>query len=480
MGYSKPAIVLYHIYRASLAVLLVLVLTGLTACTAHYPLNKAISSVKSVEQHSLRKEAHTERSKELLLFLTFSGGGTRAASFSYGVLEALADTQIVINGKERRLLDEVDGISSVSGGSFTAAYYGLFGDRIFEDFETKFLKHNVQSELLRGVLSPLNWPKLSSRYYDRSELAADYYDELLFEKKTFQDIIQSKGPLISINATDMALGSQFSFIGAQFAPICTDLSSFPVSRAVTASSAVPGAFTSIVLKNHAGTCGYTMPDWAEKALQERRSNSRRYQHAKRLNVYLDANKYPNIHLLDGGISDNLGVRLMLNATLVTGGVWNKLKDLNLEKTNTLAIIVVNAQKQPDVNFVKKDFSLPFIDMIGAASSVPLDQYSFETMEILRNNMDRWQASITSGRCREMAKTRVAVQDEPTEKSKCAAKTYLIELDFDAVEDEAERKHLKGLPTSFDLEPEDVDRLRQAARQILQESGEFQTFLDDLK
>ncbi|MFC1489329.1 hypothetical protein ACFL6B_05740 [Thermodesulfobacteriota bacterium] len=66
-----------------------------------------------------------------------------------------------------------------------------------------------------------------------------------------------------------------------------------------------------------------------KALQERRSNSRRYQHAKRINSYLDANKYPNIHLLDGGISDNLGVRLMINATLATEGIWNKLKEVDL-------------------------------------------------------------------------------------------------------------------------------------------------------
>ena len=54
---------------------------------------------------------------------------------------------MVIDGKKRRLLDEIDGISSVSGGSFTAGYYGLFGDRIFEDFESKFLKKNIQGAL---------------------------------------------------------------------------------------------------------------------------------------------------------------------------------------------------------------------------------------------------------------------------------------------------------------------------------------------
>ena len=67
------------------------------------------------------------RSNELLLILAFSGGGTRAAAFAYGVLEELAATPVVLGGRPRRLLDEVDLISAVSGGSFTAAYYGLYG-----------------------------------------------------------------------------------------------------------------------------------------------------------------------------------------------------------------------------------------------------------------------------------------------------------------------------------------------------------------
>ena len=480
MGLSKSVFFFRQIQKAYSAVILVLVLTGLTACTAHYPTNKSISSVKSVEDYHLGKDGGTTRSSELLLILTFSGGGTRAAAFSYGVLEALADTNLVINGRLRRLLDEVDGISSVSGGSFTAAYFGLFGDRIFKDFETKFLKNDVQGELKKRLFSPLNWPKLSSLHYDRSELSADYYDELLFEKKTFQDIINAKGPVIAINATDMAMGSQFTFAGFQFAPICTDIMSFPVSRAVTASSAVPGAFSSVILKNHAGICNYTMPEWAAEALRKRRITTRRYQIAKRMDAYLNIDRYPYIHLLDGGISDNLGVRLMLDITRAEGNVWKKLKELDLKNTSSLAVIVVNAQKEQDIRFAKRDYSIPLIDTLGASSSVPLDQYSYETMELLRDNMDAWRASITAGRCRDMKENGFAVRDPVTGKSKCAASTYLIEVNFDALEDETEREHLKHLPTSFVLEPEDVDRLRAAAKEILKHSKELQDLVEDLQ
>ena len=410
MKFSKPEFVLNCIYKTTSVIILFIAVIGLTACTAHYPVNKSISSVKTVEDYSLEQKADTIRTSELLLLLTFSGGGTRAAAFSYGVLEALADTDIVIDGKLRRLIDEVDGISSVSGGSFTAAYYGLFGDRIFKDFETKFLKNNVQKELKKRFLSPFSWPKLSSLHYNRSELSADYYDELLFEKKTFQDIIKSKGPIIAINATDMALGSQFSFVGFQFAPICTDLLSFPVSRAVTASSAVPGAFTSVILKNYAGTCNFTMSEWATEALRKRHSTTRRYQIAKRLDAYLNVDSYPYIHLLDGGISDNLGVRLMIDTIMAEENIWNKLKALDLENTDRLIIIVVNAKKEQDISFAKRDYSISLIDTLGAASSVPLDQYSYETMELLRNNIDKWRASMTAGRCQEMKEKDAVIKD----------------------------------------------------------------------
>ncbi|MCU0574904.1 MAG: patatin-like phospholipase family protein [Syntrophobacteraceae bacterium] len=85
----------------------------------------------------------------------------------------MRDTSVTIRDRHRRLLDEVDWISGVSGGSFTAAYYGLFRDRAFEDFEPRFLKKNIHGYLTRGTLfNRINWGKLFSAYYDRSDLAA--------------------------------------------------------------------------------------------------------------------------------------------------------------------------------------------------------------------------------------------------------------------------------------------------------------------
>ncbi len=103
------------------------------------------------------------------MLLAFSGGGTRAAALSYGVLQELRDTQVTVAGRDERLIDEADTISSVSGGSFTSAYYGLYGERIFADYEQRFLRRNIQGELIWALLNPLNWFSLFR--YGRLELA---------------------------------------------------------------------------------------------------------------------------------------------------------------------------------------------------------------------------------------------------------------------------------------------------------------------
>ncbi len=451
----------------------------MNACTAHYTVNNKITTTKSVERYSLRYQTGSDKSDELLLILTFSGGGTRAAALSYGVLQVLADTQVTVGGKQRRLIDEVDVISSVSGGSFTSAYYGLFGDRIFEDFETRFLKRNVEGDLALRLVSPSSWPKLMSSYYARSDLAADFFDEILFEGKTFSEFKIPRLPLIAINATDIALGTQFTFLGYQFAPICTDLASYPVSRAVTASAAVPGPFSSIVLKNYAGICDYQLPHWAASALHEGLTTTRRYQDAKILNSYIDTEKFAYIHLFDGGLSDNLGVRFILNYTAQTENIWQQMEFLNLQNTRKLAIIVVNARNQMATDFAKERQSAPIIDTIGLISSIPLDRYSFDTLDLLRQNIKGWEESVTDRRCKNFTPaTDQKKIDSDSPDRNCAAKAYLIEVSLDRTPAESDRRKLLSLPTSFSLEPEDVDLLKAAAHELLSASDEFQRLVSD--
>ncbi len=286
---------------------LLLVALLATGC-AHYPVNPSLDRYNPDGGYRLMNMDTPGNSRSLLIILTFSGGGTRAAALSYGVLEELARTEISWEGRQRRLLDEVDLISAVSGGSFTAAYYGLFGDQIFEEFEGRFLKKNIQRALIARWLLPLTWFRLASPNFNRSDLAAEYYDKQLFKGATFGDITARGGPAIYINATDMTLATWFSFSQEQFDSICSDVSRVSVARAVAASSAVPVVLSPITLRNYAGSCGYETPKYILEGLEERKVSRRRFQQAVHATSYMDAEKRPYIHLLDGGLADNLGLR----------------------------------------------------------------------------------------------------------------------------------------------------------------------------
>src|SRR5712664_1439097 len=127
------------------------------------PINPPITQADPNAGYTFQTRQKHFKSQDNLVILAFSGGGTRAAAFSYGVLEFLRRTEAVApNGTKVRLLDGVDVITGVSGGSFTALAYGLYGEKLFTDYEHRFLKRNVQGELLSRFLSPSNWSALWS------------------------------------------------------------------------------------------------------------------------------------------------------------------------------------------------------------------------------------------------------------------------------------------------------------------------------
>ena len=181
-----------------------------------------------------RLERVVENDPETLLLVAFSGGGTRAAAFSYGVLEELRRTPVVIAGRRSRMLDQIDAISSVSGGSFTALAYALYGERLFEVFEPRFLKRNVEQGLIADVVDPFNWPSMMFGSFTRSDLAARYYDEILFDGATFGDLAGKPGPLVVASSTEFSSGYRFTFTQNTFDLICLNLSSTRLALAATA------------------------------------------------------------------------------------------------------------------------------------------------------------------------------------------------------------------------------------------------------
>jgi len=443
-----------------------------TGC-AHNTANRAIDQYSPGKGYRLMNMGVPGNSDSLFLVLTFSGGGTRAASLSYGLLEELARTEIIIDGRKRRLLDEVDLISGVSGGSFTAAYYGLFGDRIFDDFEKKFLKKNIQRGLLaRALLYPPNWFRLFSSYYGTSDMAAEYYDKYVFDGGTFGDIAARGGPAIFVLSTDMTEGTTFPFNQEMFDVICSDVSAFKVAKATAASSAVPIALSPIILRNHAGTCGYT-PEWVDEVLKEHQVTTRRFHQAMHVKPYLEPDRKRYIHLVDGGVADNLGLRLTIDRITQMGDAWSSLKYVGLEKTRKIVFIAVNAETAVDTSQDMKGSSLPFTRILKSITSTPMSKYNFETLELVRSSFPRWADEISKGRCSD--------ENYNHDKGSCGdIEFYLAEVAFHSIPDESERRWFQALPTSFKLPDETVDKLKDIAGRLLRESSEFQQLLGDLK
>ncbi len=444
--------------RWTWAVALLVFLLG-TGCATLRPYNLPVERIDLEAGYRPDLMLRHHQVGEVTLLVSFSGGGTRAAALAYGVLEELRDTEFEVRGETVRLLDEIDVISSVSGGSFTSAYYGLFGDRIFEDFSERFLKRNVERDLLLRIFRPKNFFRLLFSL-DRTALTIQYYDEEIFDGARFSDLAEAGGPVIEINATDLSAGSQFVFDQPRFDLLCSDLSPIPIAVAVTASSAVPVVFPAITLRNHAGSCGFEPPDWLEEALASRKESPRRRHAASEVAAYLDREDTPYIHLIDGGIADNLGVRGPLDKVIRRGGLKRRIKELGLERPRHLAFIVVDASTTPDRSFAMVPGAPSLSALLGSVTDTQLHRYNFETIALLDEALDRM--------ARELSADGTPIT------------AHMIELAEHGIDDPEEREFFDNVPTALSLEAESVDRLVAIGRRLLRESEEFQNMLAELK
>jgi NTE family protein len=416
--------------------------------------------------------------QEDLVILAFSGGGTRAAAFSYGVLEALRDIEVTTSsGRKTRLLDEVDVITGVSGGSFTALGYGLYGDRFFGLFESAFLKRDVQGALVGRILNPLNWPALWSSAWGRSELAAQLYDEILFHGATFADLKRAGGPAIAVGATELTTGARVVFLPQNFDVMCADLSGFKLSRAAAASSAVPVVLSPVTINNYGGTCGYRVPAWLKAFADDTsppRPAGRILKRLEELEQLDDASQDRYFHLVDGAVSDNLGLRGVLDFLEAFEALRLAGQPTPLDHVRRIIVFVVNSASSPSFDWNERENSPSAVSILVKAAGVPVDRYASESIELLRDIDARWSAqrsirdSAAFDKRKDPAVGWVA--------NAVNADIYPIEVSFRALVDSKERDYLNQLPTSFALPAEAVDRLRAAAKKIILASPDFQQLL----
>lgn len=462
------------IKQGNICLILILFLAG----CSHYLVNDPKAGYEAEYGYRYLPKAQTAEQDKIFVALALSGGGTRAAALSYGVMEKLKATPIH-NGSST-LLNEVDVISSVSGGSFTSAYYGLFRDHIFTDFKDKFLYRDIQGELIGKLFNPVNWFRLMSPDFNRIDLAIEHYNETIFDKKSYQDLIDSgRRPFIAINATNLTTGNQFTFAQPTFDILGSDLSTLPVARAVASSSAFPFLLSPVSYKNYPASHGFEPSQDIIHGLNDEYSgpNPRRYQWAYNQFLYhADKALHPYVHLMDGGLSDNIGARYIGDNFNHTSGFLYQRKTA----IDELVVIIVNAKTQPPEHLDEDESPPDLIDVAYKTSTVSMDNYSFETIQMLSDMLN-----ISSRAAQEILHCQAAIDQHCRSGYQLPTLSHqfnvtVVEINFLNVSDPEKRRRLLSLPTSFSLTKPQVDELIGVGAELLEQSKAFNDLLTRIR
>jgi NTE family protein len=438
---------------------LALAALGLLAACATY--NKPLTAVAPDAGYRFGKMETPARQDDTFVMLTFSGGGTRAAALSYGVLQALDDTPI--RGGTKDMLDLVDVVSSVSGGSFTAAHYALFGRAGFATFRKDFLDQPAtQRRLALSTLYPTNAFRLLSPRYNRIDHAANFIDRMLFHGATFSAIPKT-APYTILNATEMDLGSRFEFTQEQFDTICSDLGSVRIASGVAASSAFPVLLTPITFRSYADAgCGYQPPQWFALAANDRETNPERYRYRGYLAALLNPQRR-FLHLIDGGVADNIGVRGPLHAMVSNdtlqmndGNPVNGFSVMRMmvnDEIKRVVVIVVNAKTENDLSRGRSGATPLIPSVLSVASNAPMGNYSSDSVTLMREAM--------------------------RERGFGDVKLDFIEVAF-SVLPAGEQAHFNAMGTNYSLSKAQVAELIAVAKRILNDSGTYKQLVHDLQ
>ncbi len=169
----------------------------------------------------------------------------------------------------------------------------------------------------------------------------------VFHGATFNDMKRPGSPLTLINASDLGYGVRFSFVQDYFNLLCSDISKYPVVREVTASSAVPVLFNPVVVENYQDY-KKGKPAWLVAAEKRSAGDPEMTLTREGLNTYFRKDRRKCAHFVDGGITDNLGLRAIYEIVEISGGAKAFVeKKLDRKPPRRLVVISVNASTDPE-------------------------------------------------------------------------------------------------------------------------------------
>ena len=360
--------------------------------------------------------------------IAISGGGSRSANFSAACMFQL---------QRLGLLQRTDYISSVSGGSLTAAYYCLSDDAAWNPGDVqKKLTHHFATDMIVTVSMPWNWLPLMFTNWDRSDVLASSFRKTLFSSPdgktlTFANLRDDR-PRLLINSTDLQSGKAFVFCDEAFDQLNSDLSTYPIAHAVAASSAVPVILHQVTLR-----------DFNTVFKQYR-------------------------HLVDGGVVDNLGVKTLVETYRAQMKASN-----GTAYPNGAVFIVLDARTQYDARISSRGDTTVLESLqfgAGLSSTVLINRASSATLDemILDSAPDRVDAA-TLRKERDDLINGGFVKLENSQ----GRPVYVLNLELSRLSEIADlpfrgfSESVNNIATYFNIDPSEAAALYQAAELLVE-------------
>ena len=261
--------------------------------------------------------------------------------------------------------------------------------------------------------------------------------------------------------------------------LCSDLNNVRLSRAAATSSAVPIVLSPVTFNNYGGNCGYQYPVWVGNVANpdhRARPAGRAFQRYREMQDFQNSKDRPFIHLVDGGVADNIGVRGVLEVLeeLAVSAAFRG--EVGFDVFRRIVLLIVNARSSPRSDWDRRESPPGTVGQLLRASGVPIERYSFETVETMKDSAEIWMWR----RKLHVAQARLAgATEEEAEGSVPKVSLHVLDVSFDAITDPKERAYFMNLPTNFVLPAEDIDRLREIAGRLLRQSAEYETIVHEL-
>jgi NTE family protein len=391
--------------------------------------------------------------------LALSGGGARAASFSYGALLQLRDMK---GADGRRLIDRAALVTAVSGGAITAAYFGEHGADGLDGFRAAALDKDWQGTLHTSFVSPNNWARLMQGGLNGPDRLADWLDKEVFAGGKMRDL--SNRPRIVINATDLYTGAPFAFAAPYFQAVCSNLGDIRIADAVAASMAVPIAFRPIVVQSFGGNCPSPLPGWVAQAATDRSAPVLLRETARAFQLYRNPERMKYVHLSDGGVADNFGVSSLITIRRASQTPYGPFSARDAVKMRRMTFLIVNAEMSAAGDWALKEAGPDGPQMVEAALGVSVNAPKRAAADAFALTLADWRRDLIDYRC--------SLSKEEAERLGAGpgwdCKDVQFTLDMVSFADlpQADYEKLGAAPTQVSLPKELVDALIAGGRQAI--------------